>query len=229
MGWKNLDYKERVSLTTAGLQALATFGMFILALVGIWKVTPIITYQVQQQESELAQIAIEPNADPLVVDALGWWSGHMRNYRRVVEVIGKAEDQGLDVSFDVRAGGGAEIVAGLRPDLLVVMAIDTAGKEEVISVPVNEHAMPPSQYIRYRVNQGAFAGLPDEERHNVEIAIERYINRIMVPVVPPISVRADMSLEELRSEIAMNRHHREEALRHIKGLEGVLAAAMQRR
>lgn len=228
MAWKDLEYRERMSLMTSGLQALATFGMFLVALIGIWKVTPIITYQVEQQESELAQIAVEPHTDPLVVDALGWWSGHMRNYHRLVEVFGEAEKKGLEVSFEILPAAGAEIAPGTRPDLLVVRAADPAGKEEVISIPVNENAMAPSQYIRYRVNQGAFASLPEAQRHEVEIAVERYINRVMVPVVPPLIVRSNMSLEELRFEIVMTKHHREEALRHIKGLEEVVSAAMRR-
>jgi hypothetical protein len=227
MGWKDLEYRERMSLVTSSLQASATFGMFLVALIGIWKVTPIITYQVQQQESEVAQIAVEPHTDPLVVDALGWWSGHMRDYRRLVEILGEAEEKGLDASFDILQAAGSEIVPGVRPDLLVVSAVDSKGEQEVISVPVNENAMAPSQYIRYRVNQGAFASLPDAQRRSVEIAVERYINRVMVPVVPPLIVRADMSLEELRFEISMTRHHREEALRHIKGLEEIVTAAMR--
>jgi hypothetical protein len=227
MGWKDLEFRERVSLMTSGLQAAATFGMFLVALIGIWKVTPIITYQVEQQQSELAQIAPEPHTHPLVVDALGWWSGHMRNYNRLVEILGEAESGGLDVSFEIQEGAGEEIAPDLRPDLLVVSAIDTAGKQEVISVPVNHNAMAPSQYIRCMVNQGAFESLPDTQRRNVEIAVERYINRVMVPVVPPLIVRADMSLQELRFEISVTEHHRDEALRHIKGLEEIVTAALQ--
>jgi hypothetical protein len=228
MGWKDLDFRERTSLMTSAIQAAATFGMFLVAVIGIWKVTPIITYQVEQQETALAQIAPEPHTDPLVVDALSWWSGHMRNCDRLVEILGDAEDGGLDVSFEIRAGAGAEIVPGVRPDLLAVTAIDKAGEQEMISVPVNKNAMVPSQYIRYKVNQGAFASLPTAQRKDVENAVERYINRVMVPVVPPLIVRDDMSLQELRFEIAVTEHHRDEALRHIKGLEEVVTAAMQR-
>jgi hypothetical protein len=42
--WRALDRKDRWSLITGSLQAAATIGMFLVALVGIWKVTPIITY-----------------------------------------------------------------------------------------------------------------------------------------------------------------------------------------
>ncbi len=87
MGWKQLDFKDRWSLATSALQAAATFAMLIVAIVGIWKVTPIITYQVQQQQSELAQMVPEPNTDPLVVDALAWWTKQLRGYRGVVNLI----------------------------------------------------------------------------------------------------------------------------------------------
>lgn len=227
MGWKDLDFRERVSVTTSGIQAAATFGMFLVALIGIWKVTPIITYQVERQESALAQIAVEPHTHPLILDALSWWGGHLRNYDRLVEVLGEAEDGKADVSFEILAEAGPEIVPDLRPDLLVVSATGSGGQQERISVPVNNNAMPPSQYIRFRVNQGAFASLPETQRKNVETAVERYINRVMVPVVPPLIVRADMSLQQLQFEISVTRHHREEALRHIKGLQEVVTAAMR--
>ena len=227
MGWKDLDFRDRLSVMTSGIQATATLGMFLVALIGIWKVTPIITYQVQQQESALAQIEVEPSTHPLVLDALSWWGGHLQNFDRLVEVLGDAEDGRADVSFEILAEAGAEIIPGVRPDLLVVSVVDAKGGLERISVPVNNNAMPPSQYIRFRVNQGAFESLPEEQRQNVEIAVERYINRVMVPVVPPLIVRADMSLQELQFEISATRHHREEALRHIKGLQEVLTAAMR--
>ena len=226
MGWKDLEFKERVSLATAGLQALATFGMFVVALIGIWQVAPIITYQVRQQESELAQLAVEPDtADPLVVDTLDWWTEQVRGYRQVVALSSESARQDRDVSFEIQRSAGTTIARGVRPDLLVVTATDSAGKTEVVSVAVNENALSPSQYLRLRVNQGAFAKLPADERRRVEIAVERYINRDMVPRVPPIIVRPDMSVAEMRAEVAMNEHHREEALRHIRGLQEVVAAA----
>jgi hypothetical protein len=227
MGWKELDFPERVSVMTSGIQAAATFGMFLVALIGIWKVTPIITYQVERQESALAEIAVEPHTHPLVLDALSWWGGHLQSYERLVEVLGDAEKGKVQASFEILAEAGAEIVPGIRPDLLVVSVVDKAGELERISVPVNNNTMPPSQYIRYKVNQGLFASLPEPQRRNVEVAVERYIKRVMVPVVPPLIVRADMSLEELEFEISATRHHREEALRHIKGLQEVLTAAMR--
>ncbi len=226
MGWKQLEFKERLSMMTAGLQAVSTFGMLVVALIGIWKVAPIITYQLQQQETEIAQtdLLADPDTDPLVVDALAWWTEQLRDYRQVVELTGESGQDGREVSFEILTGGGTAIARGVRPDLLVVTAIGPEG-QEVVSVPVNESAMSPSQYVRFRVNQGAFANLPADERRKVETAVERYINRVMVPKVPPILLRSDMSLEELRSEVGANRHHREEALRHIRGLQEVLAAA----
>ena len=227
MAWKDLDYQGRASVLTSGVQAAATLGMFLIALIGIWKVTPIITYQVQQQESALSQIAVDDHTHPLVLDALSWWGGHVQCYDELVEILGDARENDPNVSFEILPEAGAEIVPGLRPDLLVVTAIDKAGKEEKISVPVNNNAMQPSQYIQFKLNQGAFADLPDAQRQRVEIAVERYLKRVMMPVVPPLIVRADMSLKELHSEISSTRQHREEALRHIKRLQEVITAAME--
>ena len=225
MGWKQLDFKERWSLATSALQAGATLGMLVVAVVGVWKVTPIITYQVQQQQSELAQMVPEPNTDPLVVDALAWWTGQLRGYRSVVTMIDESVRQDREVSFELLPGGGTAIAPGVSPDLLTVSTPGSRGA--TVSVPVNQNAMSPSQYLRFRVNQGAFSGLPEEQRRRVELEVERYINRHMVPAVPPITVRADMTIGELRTEVALNAHHRDEALRHIKGLEETIAVAMQ--
>ncbi|UCH46499.1 MAG: hypothetical protein JSU95_10230 [Betaproteobacteria bacterium] len=229
MGWKQLEFKDRWSLLTSGLQALATLGTFIVALIGVWKVAPIITYQVQQQESEAVarqtQFAGEAVEHPFVKDALVWWTKQVENYGQIVELTHSAVHKGSKVSFEVRRRGGTAIAPGLKPDLLVVTAISSAGKKEVVSVPVNQDAMSPSQYVRFKVNQGAFADLPKAERRRLEVAVERYINRDMVPKVPPVIVRPDMSLTQLHEEVAMNQHHREEALRHIVGLDEVLASA----
>ncbi len=229
MGWKQLEFKDRWSLVTGATQALATLGTFIVALIGIWKVAPIITYQVQQQAAEVA--ATQPPAigevvqDPFVRDALAWWTGQVQSYRRIIDLTHSSVHRGSKVTFVVRPKGGTAIAPTVNPDLLVVTAVSAGGKKETVSVSVNEDAMSPSQYLRFKLNQGAFANLPKAERRRVEIAVERYINRDMVPKVPPLIVRSDMSLEQLHEEVAMNQHHREEALRHIVGLEEVLSSA----
>lgn len=229
MGWKQLEFKDRWSLVTGGVQAMATLGTFVVALIGVWKVAPIITYQVQQQESEVVarqtQFAGEAADDPFVQDALAWWTEQVENYGRIVELTHSAVHRGSKVSFEIRPRGGTPIAPGLKPDLLVVTAISSAGKKEVVSVHINEDAMSPSQYVRFKVNQGAFSDLPKAERRRIEVAVERYINRDMVPKVPPLIVRSDMSMEQLHEEVAMNQHHREEALRHIVGLDEVLSSA----
>ena len=97
MAWKDLDYQGRVSVLTSGVQAAATFGMFLIALVGIWKVTPIITYQVQQQESALSQIAVDDHTHPLVLDALSWWGGNVQCYDELVEILGDAKENDPNV------------------------------------------------------------------------------------------------------------------------------------
>ena len=224
MGWKELEFKERWSAVTSGIQALATLGTFVVALVGIWQVSPIITYQVQQQESKLSDPLSALHADPLVLDAFAWWAEQLRGYRRIIELMRDPEAHGRKVSYEIKKSAGTAIAPGLRPDLLVVTAIGPKGRE-VASIPVNEHAMSPSQYVRFRVNKGAFDNLSTDDRREFAIAVERYLNRVMVPVVPTVNLRPDMSLEEVRSEVVMNQHHREEALRHIKGLQEVLTSA----
>ena len=61
MGWKEISLKDRWIMVAATLQALAAVGTFLVALVGIWKVAPIITYQVQQvaRQEEKAKLSTE--------------------------------------------------------------------------------------------------------------------------------------------------------------------------
>ncbi len=226
MNWKQLGFRERWSLMVSGVQAVSTFGMLILAFVGIWKVTPIITYQVEQQETELAQMVAQQDTDPLVADALTWWTERMRGYRRVVALIDEAGGKGQTVTFSVHEGAAPDVARGVYPDLLVVTTSGGGQEPQSVAVPVNEKAMSPSQYVQFKLNQGAFAALGDEQRHKVETAVERYVNRVMLPKVPAVLVRNDMSLDDLRLEVAMREPQREQALRHLKGLEEVIAAAL---
>lgn len=231
MGWKQLEFRDRWSLVTSAVQALATVGTFMVALIGIWKVAPIITYQVQQQEAQSVAMSSGVTEDaldePLVRDAFAWWSEKVQSHQKIIELTHPSLQRGSKVSFEIRTDGGTVIAPGVKPDLLVVTAISRAGKKEVVSVPVNEDAMSPSQYLRFKLNEGVFADLPSSECERAEVAVERYINRDMVPKVPPLVVRPDMSLSQLHEEVALNQHHREEALRNIVGLDEVLCAARQ--
>lgn len=221
MSWKQLEFKDRWAIITGGLQAAATLGMFAVALISIWKVTPIITYQVEQQASKLK---VKPVSDPFVSDALDWWTEQKNSYDRIAELTEGSTRKGRKVSFEIVPEGAAAIATGIKPDLLIVTSNGTTGNKEVVAVAVNKHAMSPSQYLRLKVNHGAFAELPEDDKRKLETAVESYIVRHMLPRVPPINVRPDMTPEQLREEVTMNQHHREEALRHIMGLDEVLSS-----
>jgi len=228
--WRGLDRKDRWALVTGSLQAAATLGMFFVALVGIWKVTPIITYQVQQQEVQAerasAQALTGSLTDIFAADALNWWIGQVDSFQRIVEVTGPSAPRDKKVAFQLVAAGASSIAPGPAPDLLHVTVTDRQGQVESIKVAVNEHAMSPSQYLQCRINQGVFAGLGAGKREKAEIAVERYIHRYMLPRVPPVHVEAGTSLKKLHDEIRRHQHQREEALVHLKGLKTMLDAAM---
>ena len=232
MPWKDLPPKDRSMVIAAWLQASATIGMFVVALIGIWQVTPIITYQIQRQEvqAQSERGAAKPTANTVtgrfVADAFGWWSAQVASYRRIVEVTATPTAQGMKVSYQLFIGGGREVVAGLRPDLLVLTASTQSGEKEVVSVPVNENAMSPSQYLQCKVNQGYFSELGPLQRQRVETAVARYLHEYMLPKAPPAFVRADMSLRQLHDEVSLHQDEREKALEHIQALGGVLDKAL---
>ena len=136
---------------------------------------PIVIYQVQQQEAELvatqAGMTEEVLEKPLVRDAFAWWSEQVGSYRRIIELTHSSVHRGSKVSFAIRADEGEAIAPGVKADLLVVTAISPAGKKEVVSVPVNEDAMSPSQCLRFKLNQGVFADLPSTECERAEVAV----------------------------------------------------------
>lgn len=218
-------------LVTAGLQAAATIGTFLVALVGIWQVTPIIAYQVQQQEARTTRavggVTGESISDRFAADAVNWWSEQVASYERILELTGGGAGRDRTVTFEVMPAGGSSIAAGMTPDLLVVSVMDRAGTTESVKVPVNANAMPPSQYLQLRINQGVFAGLEPAARTQVEVATQRYLQRYMVPGVPPPHVRADMSLRQLHDEIALHQGRRAEEMRHLLGLKDMLDAALR--
>jgi len=231
MSWKELGTKEHWLLVTAAIQAAATIGTFLVALVGIWKVTPIITYQVQQQEAQAqraAQAVVgDTITDRFAADAVNWWSAQVASYQRILDLTGPGAPRDRKVSFEIIPGGATAIAPGVTPDLLVVTSTGRGGASETISVPVNEHAMTPSQYLQCRVNQGVFAGLVGEKRVKVETAVERYIHRHMVPRVPAAHVESDMSRKELHDEIAVHQNQRVETLQHVLGLKEMLDGVMR--
>lgn len=235
MGWREIEFKDRWVMISVSLQAAAAIGTFLVALIGIWKVTPIITYQVQRQEQEAAEPAVQDEvkdeatlrSSRIVEDADDWWSIQVRSYARILELTRKRPEEGWRVSFKIVPAGGQAIVPEMTPDLLVVSATHTAGDTEVVQVPVNDKAMTPAQYIQCKINQGGFGYLPPEQRQRVETAVGRYLHRYMLPRVPPAHVRSDMSLQQLHDEILLQQDQREEAARHIRALKGVVQAAIE--
>ena len=232
MPWKDLATKDRWLLVTAALQAAATMGTFLVALVGIWQVVPIITYQVQQQEAStrrLPPVAVggESVTDRFASDAVGWWQAQVASYQRILELTSGGGRPDRSVTFELVTQGATSVAPGVAPDLLVVTASMKGGASETVKVAVNEQAMPPSQYLQCRVNQGVFAGLDSTKREKVEIALQRYVQRYMVPGVPPPHVRAEMSLEQLHAEIALHQGRREGALQDLLGLKDMLDGALR--
>ncbi|MDH5540688.1 MAG: hypothetical protein OEY03_14905 [Rhizobacter sp.] len=229
--WKDLNAKDRWLMVTAGLQAIATIGTFLVAMVGIWQVTPIISYQVQQQqaaaERSTAGAASESITDRFAADAVGWWSAQVTNYQRVLDLTGPNAPRGRKLSFELIVDGTTAIAPGVTPDLLVVTSTSSAGTSEIVKVPVNEEAMPPAQYLQCRVNQGAFAALAAADRSKVEIAVLTFIQRQMVPRATPPHVRSDMSIDQVHDEIALVQGQRVAALQHLLGLKAMLDAVVR--
>ena len=241
--WKNMEYKERWLLVCSALQATAAVGTFLAAVVGLWSVAPIITYHIEQQEKSTQRekasesegllaprtTAAEPSAvaQRFVADVLAWWTPQVDGYQRIMDLTATPTKDAVKVGFKIVQSTDVANIPGGTVDLLVVTATDPAGRAETVQVPVNANAMPPSQYIQCKINQGAFAALDPESRRRVEQAIGRYLHAYMLPKVTPAYVRSDMSVEQLRTAISYHQDQRLEASRHIRALAGIIDAALE--
>ena len=236
----DLKTRQRVGLFAVIVQASATVGMFIVAVIGITQVAPIITYQTiqieQKQEEEAKKKALIDEAaletklpkhsvvvDRFVNDVLSWWTNQVDSYQQIMDAI-KNKDK--KVSFKVV--GAKQDSSGVvsAPDFLIVTAISAAGKKQVIKVAVNEGAMNPNQYIQCKINQGLLSDIPEPDREKVEIAVNRYIHEGMVNKVPPAYVQPDMTLNQVYEAISYQQKQRVEAIGQIRALHGVIEAAL---
>ena len=121
MPWTDLGTKDRWLLVTAALQAMATIGTFLVAVVGFWKVTPIITYQVQQQQQQEARAEqAASGAAPASVterfsaEVVGWWSAEVTSLQRILDLPRGTAAGDRNVRYERRAAGGSLSFHGLR-------------------------------------------------------------------------------------------------------------------
>ena len=230
--WKTLGLQQRWTLIVLTVQAAATTGTLIAALVGLWTVSPIITYRIEQQErgKRTEQEITLPDTDPVtarfVEDVHAWWQDRIESYQRVLELIGEREDADLNIRYEILEAPQIAGVDESRSDILVLTATDRAGRTRVAKAPINEGAMPLTQYIQYRLNHGAFSELDETKREKVDAAVSQYMRFYMVPGVPPPYIGTNMSPEEIASEIRSCQKLRIDAFKHIQALNAVIEVAL---
>lgn len=229
MGWKDPEFRERWGLVVSSVQAFATLGAFLVAIVGVWRVAPIITYQVEKQRAERIPTAMAPTSGSelgtrFANEALAWWSPRVLAYARIVELVRTQEGRAGELSFQLLEG--EDPGTGLRaPDLLIVAARLPGLDEEVLRVEVNDRAMQPGHFIQRQINHGFFEELDRATRRRVEAALEHYAKSHMLPRIPPPHVRADMSADEIADEIGLHQDDRVTAARQIPGLVEIIEDA----
>jgi len=230
--WRELSFLEKWNLVTGTMHAMASFGLAVVAVVGLYKVAPIIVYQVEQQEREAQGLtatagdraAQSQAADGFVEEALQWWTEQVEAHQRILDLIAQ---RSAKVSFEITSPQPVPGAPEIESDYLIVIAALPSGQTETVRVPVNENAPSPNQYLQYQINHGAFARLPDVERQAVEGAIASYMHNFMVPKAPPAFVERDMSLAQLRAAIADGQPQRREAIKHLRALENVIDVGLE--
>ena len=231
--WKTLGLQQRWTLIVLTVQATAALGTLIAAIVGVWSVSPIISYRIQQQERlrETGERAITlPDTHPVtarfVQEVYSWWEEQVGDYGRALDVIRAREELGLDVAYELMESPQLAGVAESVADILVLTATGPDGKAQVVEVPVNENAMPLTQYIQYKINHGAFSELDLAKRQKVEAAVSQYMRFYMVPRVPPPYIGTKMSLDEIEREIRASQRQRVDAAKHILALNAVIEVSL---
>lgn len=231
--WKTLGLQQRWTLVVLTIQACAAAGTFIAAMVGLWSVSPIITYRIQEQErlAEAAETAITlPDTHPVtarfVQDVYRWWESQVERYQRIIELIGTRNTLGAEVRFELREQAQIPDVPASVADFIVVTARGPDGREETVSAAVNENAMPLTQYIQFKINHGAFAELDPQTRQRAEEAVARYTRFYMTPRVSPPHVGSTMTLDEVLREVQSCQQLRIDAFKHIQTLNAVIEVAL---
>lgn len=231
--WRNLGLQQRWTLIVLTIQATAAAGTFVAALVGLYSVSPIITYRLEQQERSReaqARTVILPETTPVtarfVKDVYDWWTGRVESYQQILDMIQTGEEPGTETKFEIMRAEQIPGVPESTSDMLVVTGRAEDGSTRVVEAPINENAMPLTQYIQYKINHGAFSDLEGAQREQVEAAVARYMSFYMVPGVPPPYVGASASLDEIRSEIQSRQSARVDANKKIQALNAVIEVAM---
>lgn len=231
--WKTLGLQQRWTLIVLTIQATAALGTFIAAIVRVWSVSPIINYRIEQQErlrqTEDNAITL-PDTHPVtarfVQDIYGWWEARVSSYESVLELLRAGEELGLNLAYELSESPQLAGVDESVSDVLVLTATGRDGRSQIVEVPVNENAMPLTQYIQYKLNHGAFSELDVAKRQKVEAAVSQYVRFYMIPRVPPPYIGASMSLAEVEQEIASSQKLRVEAMKHIQALNAVIEVAL---
>ncbi len=235
MWWRDLSFSEKWNLVAGSVHAVSTFGLALVAIIGLSKVAPIIVYQVEQQRQEQQRTAAvaadgaarSEAADVFVGEVLSWWTPQVEGHQRILDLVAMQARNQARVAFAIER---AQPVAGapeILSDYLIVTATPDSGAEEIVRVPVNESAVSPNQYIQYRINHGAFAHLNSLPRQAVEGGITGYLHHFMVPKAPPAYVESDMTLRELSQAISDTQAHRVDALKHIRALRGIIDVSLE--
>jgi hypothetical protein len=193
-------------------------------------VAPIITYQVEKQRAEALPVAMGETsgseiATRFTTEAIAWWTPRVRDYARIIELIRTREDAGLEVSFELieapeDAGSGT-----WKADVLVVAAKHPREEDEVIRVEVNDRAMTLAHFLQRQINQGFFEEVDPEARERIETAVANYARLHVLPQIPPLHVRADMSLDEIADEISHHQDDRIRAARQVPALVEIIENA----
>lgn len=231
--WKTLGLQQRWTLVVLTIQATAAAGTFVAAMIGLWSVSPIISYRIQQQKrlEEAPEAALTlPDTHPVtarfVQDIHGFWEARVESYHRIVELIENRDELGVRVRFELGEEAQIPDVPESTADLLVVTARRADGREQTMTAPVNARAMSLNQYIQYRINHGAFAELDAQSRQRAEAAVAHYIQFYMSPRISPPHIASTMTLDEVSREIESCQQLRTDAFKHIQALNAVIEVAL---
>jgi len=236
--WRELSFLEKWTLISGTIHAVSTFGLALVAVIGLYKVAPIIVYQVEQQEQQrlaqegvvapLGETALHSEiADVFVDDVLDWWTHQIESYRQILDLIDLQTRNRARLAFQIERSQPVPGAPEIKSDYLVLTATLDSRQQETARIPVNESAVCPNQYIQYKINHGAFADLGARPRQAVELAITSYVQTFMVPKVAPIYAESDMSWTQLRQAISDSQPHRLDALKHIRALKGIIDVSLE--
>jgi hypothetical protein len=201
---------------TGFVQAGASVGILIVAVLGLNTFAPLVAYQTETRRVEANLVA----SNEFTRDVIEWWAQQLRGYNGIMKEISSRQSTGADIVFRV-----AHSESG--PDILILDARHPNAVSRRYAVIVNE-----DRPIRKRIAQ-IFTGelyleLYPTEQEKMRGVVDRFARSTgtLIDKLPAPHADERMELDQLSRSMFVHSTDRREALTQLRMLDVVISDAL---